>query len=95
MDFYGKRYIRNLYNFMFEILDYTNDDGIVLLNYLYNCEFKEIYDINNKYLHHIRFPIKAFNCYDNIIFFEVSAFYDYYKSNKDTMIGYKKSRVLK
>lgn len=95
MDFYDKGYIRKLYDFMFDILEHTRDDGIVLLNYLYNCEVSDIYDINNKYLHHIRFPIKAFKCKDDLIYFEVPTICCYGSCKKDTMIGYKKRRVLK
>ena len=95
MDFYNKGYIRNLYNFMLEILEYTTEEGIVLLNYLYNCETKDIYDINNKYLHHIRFPIKVFKCENNLVYFEVPTICCYGSCKKDTMIGYKKRRILK
>ena len=32
---------------MLEILNHTEDDGIILLNYLYNCEFKEAINESN------------------------------------------------
>lgn len=89
---YNRKYIRNLYDFIQQVLNHTEDEGIIILNYLYNCEINHIYDANIKYLNYIRFPIKMFNCKNNMLFFEVPTICNYGEYPKDTIVGYQKKK---
>ena len=91
IDFFNiNHYIKNLYYFMMELLEYTKEDGIIILDYLYGYKKYEIYDQTKKYTHHIRFPIKTFKCYDNILLEEVSTVSQDQNSKVDTVISYRK-----
>lgn len=92
-DFHNKRYIKNLYELINQTLKHTEEDGIILLNYLYNCQTKDIYNFDIKYLNYIRFPIKMFNCQNNMIYFEVPTICSYGECPKDTVIGYQKKKT--
>jgi len=95
IDFYNsKKYIKNLYKFLTQILKHTEDNGIILLNYLYNHSLNELFDSQNKYTHHIRFPIKIFKCQDNMLYLETKTVCPYHECKTDIIIGYQKKKKL-
>ena len=85
-NFYKNNYVREVYDFINNILKYTNEDGKLLLNYFYYCK-KEDFNSKNDMLHRINFLIRIFNCEENISYKEVPSIYD---NEKDTVLIYTK-----
>lgn len=85
-EFYKNHYIKNLYNFLSDILKITNENGEIILDYLYNVEKDERFD---KDFHRISFPIRMFNCEENISYKEISSIFDG-STNNDTILIYTK-----
>lgn len=95
LNFYNKQYIRNLYNFMNRILSHTNLNGNIILDYFYGARKKEFFSVDQKWTHHIRFPIKCFHCEQNISYKEVSSVAYDESAKVDTVLIYTKKLIYK
>lgn len=85
-NFYDRKYIKNLYNFMNNILDCTNDNGTIILDYLYNYS-KDNFYYEERSCHRILFPIRIFKCKENISYKEIPSVDEF---GKDTILIYTK-----
>lgn len=88
-EFYENHYIKNLYKFLRYILDITNENGKIILDYLYNVKKDERF---NKDFHRIYFPIRIFNCEKNISYKEISSIFDGSTINDTILIYTKKNK---
>lgn len=84
--FFDKNYIKNLYKFMNNILNCTNDNGTIILDYLYDCSKSSFY-YEERNCHHISFPIRMFKCDENILCKEIPSVNEY---GQDTILIYTK-----
>lgn len=88
--FFSDDYIINIYKFMKGILNITEDEGKILLNYFYSFSKKDVYDKTNedsvKYIH---YPVSKFNCMSNIDFHEMDSISEH---GRDTVLIYTKKK---
>ncbi len=86
--FFNENYIENIYNFMTGILNFTEEEGKILINYFYSISKKDIYDKTNedaiKYIH---YPTSRFNCINNINYHEMVSISEH---GRDTVMVYTK-----
>ena len=88
LDFFSDEYIQNIYNFMKKLLEHTELNGKILLNYFYGYSKEDITDsMNEDVVTYIKYPVSIFNCLNNIDYYEVDSYDDI---EKDTVIVYTK-----
>lgn len=92
LSFYNDSYIKNLYKFMKGILEHVNENGVVMLDYLYSYNKKDFFDFSKKYAHHIQFPVRMFKCQSQMTYQEVDSVVEFSASKKDTMVCYTKKK---
>lgn len=86
--FFSDDYIINIYKFMRGILNITEDEGKILLNYFYNFSKKDVYDKSNEdSIKYIQYPVSRFNCMNNIDFYEMNSISEH---GRDTVMVYTK-----
>lgn len=88
IDFFSDDYIVNLHNFMKGILEHTEINGQILLNYFYGYSIEDIRDKKNiDVTNYIQYPISFFNCMNNISYKEMASISE---EGKDTVLVYTK-----
>lgn len=88
IDFFSDDYIQNIYNFMKGLLEHTEIDGKILLNYFYGYSKEDLTNpMNESVLKYIGYPVSIFNCLNNIDYYEMNSYED---EGKDTVLVYTK-----
>lgn len=93
IDFYDNDYFENVYKFINGILEHTEEEGKILLNYFYDLVQNDFNNKNNKMLYlYVTSTIEMFNCRNNIDFHEISSIDE---GMKDTILIYTKKNTKK